>query len=52
MWHLCNTLGVSAHAQWELTVAYVHEERAGQSFSVPVYESDGTTLIGEFIVEG
>lgn len=26
------------------------EERAGKTFTVPVYEADGTTLIGEFII--
>lgn len=28
------------------------EERRGKTFSVPVYESDGETLIGEFIIPG
>jgi hypothetical protein len=28
------------------------EERAGKTFSVPVYEADGTTLIGEFVLKG
>lgn len=28
------------------------QERLGQTFSVPVYESDGETLIGEFVIGG
>lgn len=27
------------------------EERAGKTFTVPVYEADGTTQIGEFVIE-
>ncbi|USQ81449.1 hypothetical protein NF556_07315 [Ornithinimicrobium faecis] len=30
----------------------MQEERAGQTFSVPVYESDGETVIGEFVIGG
>lgn len=28
------------------------QERLGQEFSVPVYESDGETLVGEFVIGG
>ena len=30
----------------------MQEERAGQTVSVPVYESDGETVIGEFVMGG
>lgn len=30
----------------------MQEERVGQTFSVPVYESDGETVIGEFVMGG
>lgn len=29
----------------------MQEERAGQSVSVPVYESDGETVVGEFVID-